>query len=148
MSADSTPIAHASLAQRGFSMIEILVVVAIIGLLAGLVASNVIGQGEKAKRKAVFAQIKMFDDALEMYKLDKGKYPTADRGLNALVEGNYVKERKMPKDPWGNDYRYIMPGPNGMPYDIVSLGADGADGGAGDDADISLSKGLDGGEGE
>lgn len=139
---------RAALAQRGFSMIEILVVVAIIGLLAGLVASNVIGQGEKAKRKAVFAQIKMFDDALEMYKLDKGKYPSADRGLNALVEGNYVKERKMPKDPWGNDYRYVMPGPNGMPYDIVSLGADGADGGSGDDADISLSKGLDGGEGE
>ncbi len=129
--------------EAGFSMIELLVVVAILGTLAGMVALNVIGQGEKAKRKATFAQIKMFEDALEVYRLDNGSYPPSDQGLQALIDGSYLKERKIPKDPWNTEYRYVKPGPNGYPFDIISLGADGAEGGSGDDADISLAGGVD-----
>jgi general secretion pathway protein G len=128
--------------ESGFSMIELLVVIVIIGMLAGMVTLNVIGQQQKANRKAALAQIKLFEDAFEVYRLDNGKYPSSDKGLQSLIDGEYIKERKLPKDPWGNEYQYVSPGPSGYPFDIVSYGNDGQEGGSGDAADISLSGGL------
>ena len=127
--------------SSGFSMIEILVVVGIIGFLASMVAINVIDQGDKAKRKATWAQIKMFEDAFEFYRLDNGQYPGSEKGIQALIDGNYLKERKLPKDAWNEPYIYSKPGPNGYPIDIVSLGADGEEGGSEAAADIKLSDG-------
>ena len=142
---ETTPITGTrAAAQSGFSMIELLVVIAIIGMLAGMVALNVVGQGDKAKQQAAYTQLKLFEDALEVYRLDNGNYPSAEVGLRGLVEGKYIKERKIPKDPWNNEYKYVRPGPQGYPFDIVSYGADGVEGGTDLDADITLSQGIGG----
>lgn len=132
--------------QRGLTLIEIMVVVAILGLLAAMIVPNVIGQGEKAKVDIAKANMASIANALKMYKLDNHDYPTTEEGLKALVErppsaeeDEYNPEgylRKMPEDPWGNPYVYISPGVNG-PYDLYSLGADGAEGGEDFNADIS-----------
>lgn len=127
--------------QHGFTLIEIMIVVVIIGLLAGLVAVNLIPQAEKAKRTAARASMKQIENALEMYKLDTGKYPGSDSGLQELIRPSngqppYIKGGKLPKDPWNRDFAYISPGSDGQPYDILSYGADGQPGGSGEDADI------------
>lgn len=131
--------------QRGLTLIEIMVVVAILGLLAAMIVPNVIGQGEKAKVDIARANMANIASALKMYRLDNNDYPTTEEGLKALVErppsaekGQYNPEgylHKVPEDPWGNPYVYISPGVNG-PYDLYSLGADGAEGGEGFNADI------------
>ena len=134
--------------QSGFTLIEIMVVVVIIGVLIGLVAPNILGRVDEARVTAARADIGTLDQALELYKLDNFHYPTTDQGLQALVskpsgtpeakkwrpEG-YLKKGKLPLDPWGNEYQYISPGANG-PYDLYSLGADGREGGENYDADI------------
>lgn len=127
--------------EEGFTLIEIMIVVVIIGLLAGLVAVNLLPQAEKAKRTTAITQMKTFEQALDLYKLDNGRYPTTEQGFEALLSGKggepYLKGGKLPRDPWGNEYAYISPGDGGRPYEIISYGADGQPGGSGDDADIS-----------
>lgn len=129
--------------QTGFTLLEIMVVVAILGLLAAMIVPNVIGRGEQAKVKMAQVNMSSLASALESYRLDNNDYPTTEEGLEALVEqpesarsyppGGYIK--KLPEDPWGNDYVYISPGVDG-PFDLYSLGGDGAEGGEGADADI------------
>ncbi|BCN37376.1 type II secretion system protein GspG [Alicycliphilus denitrificans] len=126
---------------RGFTLIELLVVLAILTLLAGLVGPRVLGQLGGAKSKTAVVQIADLDKSLELFKLDVGRYPTTEEGLEALVKkpgsanawnGPYLKGG-VPTDPWGHAYRYAN---NGGKIDIISLGADGAPGGEGENADI------------
>ena len=132
-------------ASRGMTLIEILVVLVLIGIVLGIVGGNFIGRGEKAKADAAKIEISQIGQALDLYKLEIGRYPTSSEGLQALVSapaatanwnGPYWKKSAIPKDPWGNDYRYTSPGQKGA-YDIVSLGADGKEGGDGTNKDIS-----------
>jgi general secretion pathway protein G len=134
-----------STAQRGFTLIEVMIVVAILGVLATLVVVNVGGQTDKANITAAKSDLQAISQALDLYKLDNFRYPTTDQGLEALVdkpdnarnwpEGGYLK--KPPTDPWQNPYVYISPGVDG-PYDLYSMGADGAEGGEGPSGDISI----------
>ena len=126
---------------RGFTLIELLVVLAILTLLAGLVGPRVLGQLGGAKAKTAAVQIADLDNSLELFKLDVGRYPTTQEGLQALVtkpgavngwNGPYLKGG-VPSDPWGNPYRYAN---NGGAIEIISLGADGAAGGDGENADV------------
>jgi general secretion pathway protein G len=133
--------------RAGFTLIEIMVVIVILGLLAALVVPKLIGRTEEAKKTQSRVQIRSIEQALELFKLDNGFFPTTDQGLEALVrmpdsgrspknyrKGGYLD--RIPKDPWGNAYVYVSPGSHGD-YDISSYGADGAPGGEGEDADIN-----------
>ncbi len=129
----------------GFTLIEMMVVVVIIGLLAALVVPRYIRQAEKAKRNTTKAQIKIIEQALAEFKLDTGRYPSTDEGLNGLVvkpsdyKGDWPKEGylpEVPKDGWGNDFIYVCPGAH-KAYDIISYGADGKEGGENENTDIS-----------
>jgi general secretion pathway protein G len=133
--------------RGGFTLIEIMVVIVILGLLAALVVPKLIGRTEEAKKTQARVQIRSVEQALELFKLDNGFFPTTDQGLGALVrlpdtgrapknyrKGGYLD--RLPKDPWGNPYVYVSPGSHGD-YDISSYGADGAPGGEGEDADIN-----------
>lgn len=130
--------------QTGFTLIELLVVMVIIGLLAALVTPRFIRQEEKAKVKAARAQIELLGAALDTFRLDVGRYPTSQEGLNALRErppglerwdGPYLR-KEIPLDPWGNPYVYRSPGEK-EPYELFSYGADGVSGGSGDNSDIN-----------
>ena len=134
---------QASRAARGFTLIEMLVVIAIIALLAGLAGPAVMAPLGGAKSKTAGIQIADLDKALEIFKLDVGRYPSNAEGLQALVakpasaggwNGPYLKGG-LPTDPWGNPYRYANPGPGGG-IEILSLGADNAPGGEGENADV------------
>jgi len=133
--------------SRGFTLIEIMVVVIILGILAGLVIPKLLDRPEEARRTKATVQIKHLEEALAMYKLDNGFYPTTDQGLQALItkptngripsryrDGGYIP--RLPKDPWGNDYAYLSPGQHGD-FDLMSYGADGEPGGTGNNADIN-----------
>jgi general secretion pathway protein G len=135
--------------QKGFTLIEIMVVVVILGLLAGIVLPRILGREEEAKVSAAKVQIKSIESALDGFKLDNGFYPTTDQGLSALIkkpevgripdkwkEGGYLKPARIPKDPWGKDYLYFSPGNEGREYEIISYGPDGEAGGEGKNADI------------
>lgn len=131
-------------ASQGFTLIELLVVLAILGLLAGLVGPQLIKHLGESKSKTAKLQIEELSSSLDMYKLDAGKYPSTDEGLNALVEapanakvwnGPYLKKKKVPVDPWNNPYHYASPGQHGK-FDVFTLGADNAEGGEGEDADL------------
>lgn len=131
-------------AEGGFTLVELLVVLAILTLLAGLVGPRLLGQLGGAKSKTAAVQISDLEKALEIYKLDVGRFPTTNEGLEALVKrpgtvggwnGPYLKGSSVPVDPWGNVYKYANPGPNGG-LEILSLGGDGAPGGEGENADI------------
>ena len=130
--------------QTGFTLVELLVVMFIIGLLAALVAPNFLNQREKAKVGATKAQIELFGTALDAFRLDVGRYPTSQEGLQALRErpagaerwdGPYLK-KDIPQDPWQHPYVYRSPGEKG-PYDLFSYGADGVAGGTDYNTDIS-----------
>ena len=130
--------------ENGFTLIEILIVMVIIGLLAALVGPRMFGKVGKSKQKAAKAQISLLETALDTYRLDIGKYPTTDMGLQALRvqpsglekwDGPYMP-KDIPLDPWGNPYVYRSPGEHGD-YDILSYGLDGNFGGEGEDADIT-----------
>ena len=127
------------------TLIEILVVLVLIGLVLGIVGGNYLGRGEKAKADAAKIEIGQIAQTLDLYKLETGRYPTTQEGLQALVQaptgvsnwnGPYWKKSTLPKDPWGNEYRYASPGQN-APYDIMSYGADGREGGEGPSKDIT-----------
>lgn len=133
--------------QRGFTLIEIMVVVVILGILAGIVVPRLLDEPEKARRTQAQVQIKSIEEALAMFKLDNGFFPSTEQGLKALTskpstgrvpnnyrENGYIK--KIPLDPWGNQYVYLSPGIHDD-YDITSFGPDGESGGEGDDADIN-----------
>lgn len=132
--------------QGGFTLIEVMVVVAILGILATIVMTNVIGKDEQARVTTTKATLASVANALDLYKLDNHRYPTTDEGLSALInkpasakvfpDGGYLKGKDLPEDPWGNPLQYVYPGSNGRKYDLYSFGADGAEGGEGNDADI------------
>lgn len=130
--------------QAGFTLVELLVVMVILGLLVALVAPNYIGRVDKSKREAARAQIENFGAALDMFRLDVGRYPNSQEGLSALRQrpsgahrwdGPYLK-KDTPRDPWGNGYAYRSPGEREA-YELISFGPDGVAGGSDDNADIN-----------
>ncbi len=129
---------------EGFTLIELMVVMIILGLLAALVVPRMFGRVGEAKKKAAYTQIELLGTALDSFKLDTGRYPTTAEGLEALItsvsgadswNGPYLKKSEIPLDPWNNPYHYEEPGKHGD-YDLYSYGADNAEGGEGDNADI------------
>lgn len=137
-------------AQQGFTLVEIMAVVVIMGLLAGLVGTAVVSNMNKARTQTAATQIKQLASALTFYQMDNGRFPTTDQGLQALIEkpsgapeprayrpGGYLDAKSVPKDPWGAVYQYLSPGQqNPQSFDIWTLGADGAPGGEGADQDV------------
>ena len=121
--------------EAGFSLVELMVVIVIIGLLATIVLINVMPAAERAAATKARADIATLEQGIDMYRLDHLRYPTSQEGLQALVAGNYI--RRLPEDPWGNPYSYAAPGPDGRPFRIASLGADGREGGEGENEDIA-----------
>jgi general secretion pathway protein G len=128
----------------GFTLLELLVVLVILGLLAGVIGPQVMKHVGTSKSKTATVQIEELGTAVEMYRLEVGSYPTTAQGLVVLVQrpagveqwnGPYLRKPVVPKDPWGRDYRYRHPGEHGT-FDIYTLGADNADGGEGESADV------------
>jgi general secretion pathway protein G len=131
--------------QTGFTLLELLVVLGIIAMLAGLVGPQVMKHMGESKVKAAKVQIEDLAQTLDMYKLDVGSYPTSEQGLNALIDnpgdiqrwnGPYLRKSKVPLDPWNQEYKYTSPGEHGK-FDVSSLGADGKEGGEGEDKDLN-----------
>lgn len=135
--------------QAGFTLIELMVVIIILGVLAGLIIPRVMERPDEARQTKAKMQIESLESALKLYKLDNGNYPSTEQGMKALVEtptagtlprnwrvGGYLEKGKVPKDPWNNEFIYISPGSHGD-YDLTSLGADGISGGEGVDKDIN-----------
>ena len=131
-------------AQSGFTLMELLAVIVIIGVLAATIGSRFLGQTESAKAGAARTEMGQVVQALDLFKLEIGRYPSAQEGLEALIKnpgnvqnwnGPYFRKETI-KDPWNNDYKYASPGPENKPFEIKSLGADGKDGGEGPNADI------------
>ena len=133
----------------GFTLIELMVVIVILGILAGLIVPRIMGRPEEAKRAKAIIQIESLETTLKLYKLDNGSYPSTEQGLQALVEppevgnlpgnwreGGYLEKGRIPKDPWKNEYIYLCPGTQGD-YDIISYGADGEPGGERKNKDIT-----------
>jgi general secretion pathway protein G len=120
--------------EDGFTLVELMVVIVIIGLLATVVVINVMPATDKAAITKARADIATLEQGVEMYRLNKLQYPAAGEGLQAVVREGYVK--RLPEDPWGNPYHYAAPGRDGRSFDIFSHGADGREGGEGEDADI------------
>ncbi len=131
---------------KGFTLLEVMVVIVILGVLASVVVPSLLGNKEKADQQKAVSDIVALENALDMYKLDNGVFPTTDQGLEALVSEpsaspaprNYREDgyiRRLPTDPWGNEYHYLSPGDNGA-IDIFTLGVDGQEGGEGAGTDI------------
>lgn len=135
--------------RAGFTLIELMVVMVILGILAGLIVPRIMDRPEEARRTKAAIQIQSLEQALKLYKLDNGQYPTTEQGLQALVEppsvgrlakkwrdGGYLEKGTVPKDPWEYEFVYISPGLHGD-FDLMSYGPDNEPGGEGDDADIN-----------
>ncbi len=140
---------NVTLGEKGFTLIELLVVLIIIGILAGYIGPKIMGRPEEARRTKAALQIQAIETALKLYRLDNGFYPTTEQGLQALVEapgsgklapkwreGGYLEKKKVPKDPWENDFAYLQPGAHGD-FDLYSYGPDGEPGGESENADIN-----------
>jgi general secretion pathway protein G len=125
--------------EEGFTLVELMVVIVIIGLLATVVVINVLPAQDTARMRKAEADIATLEQGIEMYRLNRLNYPTSGEGLQALVSQGFIK--RLPDDPWGNPYRYAVPGRQGQAFDIYSYGADGREGGEGDNADIGNWKG-------
>lgn len=133
--------------NAGFTLVELLVVITILMIIGTFAVQNVISEPDKAKVKVTKASFTSLENSLERFKLDVGRYPSEEEGLAALYDcpegleadwaGKYLSKRRSLQDAWGNDYVYVIPGPNGEPYEIISLGADGAEGGEKYNADLS-----------
>jgi len=143
----NTPISI--LGSGGFTLIELMVVIVILGILAGLIVPRIMGRPDEARQLKAKMQIESLETALKLYKLDNGAYPSTDQGIEALVtppdtppvpqkwrDGGYLEKGKVPVDPWGNAFVYLSPGVHGD-YDISSYGADGVSGGDGKNSDIN-----------
>lgn len=135
--------------NRGFTLIELMVVIVILGILAGLIIPRIMSRPEEARQAKARIQIESLETALKLYKLDNGSYPSTEQGLQALVEaptvgdlpkkwreGGYLEKRRVPKDPWDNEYVYLCPGTHDE-CDLSSYGADGEAGGEGKNKDIA-----------
>ena len=135
--------------DHGFTLIELMVVIVILGILAGLIVPRIMGRPEEAKQLKAKIQIESLETTLKLYKLDTGMYPETEQGLQALIEqpetgkmpknwreGGYLEKGKLPKDPWGNSFIFLSPGTHGE-YDIISYGSDGVQGGEGKNKDIN-----------
>jgi general secretion pathway protein G len=135
--------------EQGFTLIELMVVIVILGILAGLIIPRIMGRPDEARSAKARMQIESMETALKLYKLDNGNYPTTEQGLQALVkapeagglaknwrQGGYLEKGKVPKDPWDNDFVYISPGVHSE-FDLSCLGADGEEGGEGKNKDIN-----------
>jgi general secretion pathway protein G len=135
--------------KKGFTFIEVMVVVMILGILATFIVPKIIGKPDEARVAKAKSEIKSIESALKMYRMDNSNYPTTEQGLDALFKktdiepiprnwkkGGYIEATETPKDPWGNYYIYRSPGENDRDYEIISLGADGKEGGEGVNADI------------
>jgi general secretion pathway protein G len=134
--------------EKGFSLIELIVVLVILGLLATLVGAKIVKDFSRAKHKVAIIQIAKLGESLEQFSFDNGRYPTSSEGLDALVHnpmnleswrGPYLSKNFIPKDPWGRDYIYRCPGQY-ADYDLLSCGPDGAEGGEGENEDITNGK--------
>ncbi len=140
----SSTISHQSSIRRGFTLIELMIVVVILGMLATMIMPRILDRPEQARRVKAAADIRSIQSTLALFKTDTGRFPTTSEGLQALVTNpgnvkNYNASGyldSLPSDPWGNPYVYICPGLHGKDYDLESFGKDGEDGGTGDDADI------------
>jgi general secretion pathway protein G len=144
----SYPLAYKS--ELGFTLLEILIVITILGILASLIAVKLMDRPGEARQLKAQMDIQSLETALKLYKLDNAFYPTTDQGLRALVEkpalgkippkwreGGYLEKDVLPKDPWDRDYLYLSPGVHNKDFDMWSYGADGEDGGEGEDADVT-----------
>jgi general secretion pathway protein G len=131
--------------SQGFTLIELLVVLLILGMIAGIAGPSVMSYLGDSKAKAAKLQIEEFGNSLDLFKIDNGRYPDSQEGLQALVQapaalgerwhGPYLKKKAVPKDPWNNEYQYVAPGQHGA-YDLLSFGADGREGGEGESKDV------------
>jgi general secretion pathway protein G len=141
-----------ALRSSGFTLIEVLVVLAIISILAGIVTLNIVNRPSEAKVTAAKTQLRIMKSAVNSYRIDHGTVPTMQQGLGALItkptlppvpasypEDGYLDTRQLPRDPWGNDYIYVVPGRGGESYEIISYGSDGQPGGDKDAGDLSSS---------
>ncbi len=135
--------------DHGFTLIELMVVIVILGILAGLIIPRIMGRPEEARRMKARVQMESMETALRLYKLDNGFYPSTEQGLQALIEaptvgelprawrkGGYLEKGQVPKDPWGNEYVYLSPGLHGD-FDLVSYGTDGQPGGEEHNQDVN-----------
>ena len=136
--------------NQGFTLLEILIVITILGILASVIAVRVMDRPGEARTLKARLDIETLENALKLFKLDNAFYPTTDQGLGALVEGpstgripqkwrngGYLEKGRVPKDPWGNDYLYLSPGVHNGDFDTWSYGADGEEGGEGEDTDVT-----------
>jgi general secretion pathway protein G len=136
--------------KEGFTLIELLVVLVILGILAGLIVPRIVESPEEARKVKAQLQIENLESALKIFKIDNGFYPSTEQGLLALVEkpeagripknwreGGYLEKGTVPKDPWGNDFKYMSPGVHNRDFDLWSMGSDDEDGGEGKDADVT-----------
>jgi len=132
--------------RSGFTMVEIMAVIIILGLLAAVVVRNFVGQTDRARVITTKASLKLLHMAVMQFQMDTGRFPTEEEGLKALIEqptnvdnwpaGGYLETTEIPKDGWGNDFIYVLYPESGKPFAIKSLGADGEEGGEGNDADL------------
>ena len=136
--------------DQGFTLLEILIVITILGILASIVAVRIMDRPGEARTMKARLDIKTLENALKLFKLDNAFYPSTDQGLRALIEkpstgrmpqkwrdGGYLEKQALPKDPWGNYYLYLSPGVNNRDFDLWSYGADGEEGGEGEDGDVT-----------